>query len=384
MRGSKLLALMLVLSLAVGVVGCGGTTEPDSSADATTKVKIGFAAPLTGNNALYGEGMKRAVQLAIDEANAGDEAKEAGIVFELKAEDDAGDPKQAVNAANALSADKAVVGVVGHFNSGCTIPASPIYEDAKMTMVTVSSNPVITTQGFITVNRVVARDDAQGAFAGAMALKLGYDALALIDDSTPYGQGLVGEFATSFTEGGGQIVSQEQVPAQTVDFSALITKIKQKSPKAVYYAGAHTEGALLSKQMKESGLSIPVIGGDMLYSADYITLAGENTTEGDIATSLGMPLEEQPKGAEFLEKYRAKYGTDPEAYDSYAYDAALVIIDAVLRTGSSDRATVAEAARLASVEGVTGLVSFDENGDNRQQVISAFRVEGGEWKPLKF
>lgn len=377
MKTSRLVALGLVAALAAGLSGCGST-----SADDTTKVKIGFAAPLTGDNALYGEGMKRAVQLAIDEANADERTVEAGIVFELKAEDDAGDPKQAVNAANSLVGDQAVVGVVGHFNSGCTIPASPVYERAHMAMVTVSSNPQITSQGYKTPNRVVARDDAQGSFAGDMALDLGFTQLALVDDSTPYGQGLISEFGTSFSAGGGTIVSQDQVPAKTIDFSALVTKIKQKAPQAVYYAGAHTEGALLSKQMNEAGLDIPVIGGDMLYSADYISLAGEGNTEGDIATALGMPLADQPKGTEFLEKYRDAYGQDPEAYDSYAYDAALCIIEAVLGSESTDRAVVSNAVRSGSVEGVTGTVAFDENGDNRQQVISAYRVEAGAWKPL--
>lgn len=374
MKIYKLLSLALVSALALSTAGCGSASD-----DSQKKVKIGFAAPLTGDNALYGEGMKRAVQLAIDEANADQRTQDAGIVFELKAEDDAGDPKQAVNVANSLVGDQSVVAVVGHFNSGCTIPASPVYERAEMAMVTVSTNPQITSQGYKTANRVVARDNAQGVFAGEMAVALGYTKLALIDDSTPYGQGLISEFSNSFTKLGGAIVSQDQVPAKTIDFSALITKLKQKAPQAVYYAGAHTEGALLSKQMSEAGMTVPVIGGDMLYSPDYVTLAGAGNTEGDIATALGMPLENQPRGAEFLKKYRDAYDMDPEAYDSYAYDAALTIIEAVLESGSSDRATVAAAVRAGSIAGVTGEVAFDENGDNRQQVISAYKVQGGVW-----
>ncbi len=161
-----------------------------------------------------------------------------------------------------------------------------------------------------------------------------------------------------------------------------MTKIKKLSPDAVYYAGAHTEGALLTKQMKEGGLKVPVMGGDMLYTPEYIKIAGADNAAGDIATALGLPLEQQPKGAEFLEKYQAKFGKAPEAYDSYAYDAANTIIAAVLKAGAQ-RAAVADAIRAGSIDGVTGTVAFDQNGDNKQQVISAYKVENGEWVQIK-
>ncbi len=345
------------------------------------QVKIGFAAPLTGDNAVYGEGMKRAVELAIEEANTSSEAKAKGITFGIHAEDDAGDPKQAVNVANALVGDTDVVALVGHFNSGCSIPASPVYNDANVAMVTVSSNPQLTAQGYKVVNRVVAKDDAQGGYAGKLAMTTGLKKVALVDDSTPYGQGLAKEFSKVFVGSGGTLVSEDSIQPKDVDFSALVTKIKSKSPQAVYYAGAHTEGALFSKQLKEAGLNVPVMGGDMLYTPEYIKLAGGDNAEGDIATALGLPLEQQPKGAEFMTKYEAKYGKAPEAYDSYAYDAALTIISAVMKAGP-DRAAVADAIRAGSVDGVTGVVAFDENGDNKQQVISAYRVDGGEWKQI--
>ncbi len=185
----KITALLAVLALAL--TGCGAQSEqPAEGTAGSTAVKIGFAAPLTGDNAVYGEGMKRAVELAIEEANASDEAKAKGITFEIKAEDDAGDPKQAVNVANALAGDTGVVALVGHFNSGCSIPASPVYNEANMAMVTVSSNPQLTSQGYKVVNRVVAKDDAQGGFAGELANTMGLKKVAIIDDATPYGQGL--------------------------------------------------------------------------------------------------------------------------------------------------------------------------------------------------
>lgn len=381
----KVSALVAALALAFAATGCAGpqSQQPtdDSAGDGAT-AKIGFAAPLTGDNAVYGEGMKRAVELAIEEANESDVAKAQGILFEIKAEDDAADPKQAVNVANALASDQSVVAVVGHFNSGCSIPASPVYNEAGMAMVTVSSNPQLTAQGYNVVNRVVAKDDAQGSFAAKLALDRGYKKMSIIDDATPYGQGLATEFKKAFTEGGGEIVSEDRIQPKEVNFSSLITKIKPLKPSAVYYAGAHTEGALISKQMKEADLKVPVMGGDMLYTPEYMKIAGAGNAKGDIATSLGLPLEQQPKGEEFLEKYQEKYGQAPEAYDSYAYDAANTIIEAVLAAGAQ-RSKVAEAVRGGSIEGVTGTVAFDENGDNKQQVISAYRVKGDEWVQLK-
>lgn len=382
----KVLALVAAMALAGTVAGCNApaeqTTPADGEAAETTSVKIGFAAPLTGDNAVYGEGMKRAVELAIEEANASDEVKEAGYQFVIRAEDDAGDPKQAVNVANALVGDTDVVGVVGHFNSGCSIPAAPVYNKADVAMVTVSSNPQLTAQGYGIVNRVVAKDDAQGGFSGELAASMGLKNVAVVDDATPYGQGLATEFKAAFAEKGGKILSEDRVQPKEVDFSALVTKLKGSKPDAVYYAGAHTEGALLTKQMKQAGLKVPVMGGDMLYTPEYIKIAGAESAEGDLATALGLPLDQQPKGAEFKAKYEEKYGKAPEAYDSYAYDAAWAIINAVVEAGT-ERAAVAEAVRAGTVDGVTGSVAFDENGDNKEQVISAYKVTGGEWKQVQ-
>jgi branched-chain amino acid transport system substrate-binding protein len=370
---------------AVLMTGCSkpaANTTTEGAAAAKT-VKVGFAAPLTGDNAIYGQGMKRAVELAIEEANASDAVKTAGYTFTLRAEDDMGDPKQAVNVANFLAGDTGVAGVVGHFNSGCSIPASPVYNNVKLAMVTVSSNPALTAQGLPNVDRVVAKDDAQGAAAGELvADKLGFKSVAVIDDSTPYGQGLAEQFVKAFEAKGGTVVIKESVQSNEVDFNALITRTKDKKPEAIYFAGGLNQGALLSKQSKESGLKVPLIGGDMIYSADYMKIAGKANAEGDIATSLGLPLEQQPKGTEFLAKYKAKFNEDPQAYDSYAYDAAWLIMNAVVKAGP-ERAAVMDAVRNGTLDGVTGQISFDANGDNKQQIISQYKVTGGAWKQLQ-
>ncbi len=386
MRGSarKAAALLAAAALVASMVGCQGAGEQAGEPETeVTTVKIGFAAPLTGDNAIYGLGMQRAVSLAIEEANASQEVKDAGFKFEIQALDDAADPKQAVNVANALAGDTEVVGVVGHFNSGCSIPAAPVYAESDIAMVTVSSNPQLTAQGLPNVARIVAKDDAQGSFAAEFAIGLGFKTAALVDDATPYGQGLATEFKRAFTEAGGTLVAEDRIQPKEVDFSALVTKTKPKDPDVVYYAGAHTEGALLSKQMLAGGLDVPVMGGDMLFTPEYVNIAGKEAAEGDIATALGLPLEQQPRGAEFKQRYEEKYGKLPEAYDSYAYDAAWIIINAVVEAGA-DRAAVMEAVRTGTLQdGVTGTVAFDENGDNKTQVISAYKVTSGEWKQLE-
>jgi branched-chain amino acid transport system substrate-binding protein len=373
-----------VAILAVGLLtGCSKPAEKSTSGEKAAKsVKLGFAAPLTGDNAIYGQGMKRAVELAVEEANASKQAKDAGYTFTLHAEDDMGDPKQAVNVANLLASDTGVAGIVGHFNSGCSIPAAPVYNRANLAMVSVSSNPALTAMGLPNVNRVVAKDDAQGAAAGAVVYDLlGLKSVALVDDSTPYGQGLAAQFTKAFEAKGGKIVAAEHVQSADVDFNALVSRVKSKKPQAIYWAGALNQGGLLSKQSKESGLKVPLVGGDMIFSADFIKIAGAANAEGDVATSLGLPLEQQPKGLEFAKKYKAKFNEDPQAYDSYAYDAAWIIINAVLKSGP-DRPTVMKAIRAGSLDGVTGLVTFDANGDNKQQIISQYKVTNGEWKQL--
>lgn len=379
------LALAILMLAGTALAGCGSndSEQPQGNGDVErVQVKIGFAAPLTGDNAVYGQGMKRAVELAFKEANNSEEVRSAGYEFVLRAEDDQGDPKQAVNVANLLSGDSDVLGVIGHFNSGCTIPASPVYEDAGMAMVTVSSNPQITAQGFAVVNRIVARDDAQGAFAAQLVFEdFDYTSVAVVDDSTPYGQGLADEFVKTFETLGGELLAREAIQTREVDFGALVTRLKSLEPQAVYYAGAHTEGGLISKQMNEGDLSVPLIGGDIIFSDEYITIAGAANSEGDVATMLGLPLEQQARGQDFKAAYEAEYGAGPEAYDSYAYDAAAIFVQAVLASGPS-RAELVPAVRGIVYDGVTGTTQFDENGDTLNQAISAYRVTDGAWAQI--
>ena len=375
------LLLACALTFALAVSGCAAKDDAATETDTSkvTQVKLGFAAPLTGDNAVYGLGMKRAVELAFKEANSGEDVKAKGYEFVLRAEDDQGDPKQAVNVANALAGDTEVVGVIGHFNSGCSIPASTVYDKAGLTMISVSSNPELTAKGYKVVNRIVAKDDAQGKYAAELLLdKMGYKKVAVVDDSTQYGQGLAQEFVKEFTAKGGTVMANEKIQSKEVDFSALVTKLKALAPDAVYFAGAHTEGALITKQMKEAGFMVPLIGGDLIFADDFISIAGAANAEGDIATILGLPLEQQPRGADFKAAYEAEYGEAPQAYDSYAYDQAWIYVNAVMQVGS-DRTALVDAVRNGSFDGVTGVTEFDANGDTKNQVISWYSVKNGKW-----
>jgi len=385
----KAASLVIAVALAASLAACGPAEDTADSGDgaATRTIKIGFAAPLTGDNAVYGQSMQKAVEMAIEEVNASADAEGAGFAFELRAEDDQADPKTAVNVANLLAGDDDVLAIFGHFNSGCTIPASKVYAEMGIGHVTVSSNPKVTEQGYDTVSRIVARDDAQGRYAAQMVYdELGLRTVVAADDGTEYGQGLRDQFITQFEGKAGKVASKDSFQETDSDFAAYITKIRQLSPEAVYYGGSYTQAATLAKQMKEAGLKVPVIGGDMLYTPDYIKLAGGTNAEGDYATVLGLPLENQPGGPEFAEKFEAKYDAAPQAYDSYAYDAARQIMFAVIAANpagddvKADREAVAKAIRENRVNGVTGPIEYDSKGDTLSQAISAYKVESGAWK----
>lgn len=380
---SALFASMLLVALAVS--GCASREKNlplEGTSTGAAPVKIGLAVPLTGDDSVYGLGMKRAVELALKEANDSSDVRDAGHRFDLLAVDDQGDPKQAVSVANLIVADPDVVGVVGHFDSGCSIPASKVYQDAGVPMISVSSDPRLTAQGYDVVNRIVAKDDAQGAFAADLVReKLGFSRVAVVDDSTPYGKGLVAEFVERFEAGGGTVVLREKIHAKDVDFSALAAKIKAAKPGAIYYGGTPTEGALISKQAKELGLKVPLVGGDALRTPEYIRVAGAANAAGDFCTSLGLPLEQQPRGSDFKAAYREEYSQDPEAYDSYAYDCAWALVRAVLEAGP-DRAKIADELRSMEFDGVTGEFRFDGDGDTSNKAISAYRVTGTAWRQV--
>lgn len=396
-KSKRLFAIVAMLvMLAMVVTGCGGNGDTDSGDGDTgdlVEVKIGVSSPFTGDIAALGLGIRNGAQLAIEEAAP--ELEEMGIELSMLAVDDAGDPKTGVNAANQMVSDSAVVGVVAHLNSGVSIPASAVYNEAGIVQVSpASTNPALTLQGFENVFRVCTIDTVQGSFAAEYAYdELGFMSVAVIDDSTPYGEGLAAEFADAFEAKGGEITSTDKIQLKDQDFTALVTKIRGGNPDLIYFGGMYTEGGLITKQATEGGYEGPLMGGDGLYTQQYIDIAGAANAEGDFATSIGLPLSEQPKGQEFTEMFEATFpGQTIEAYDTYAYDAAMVIIEAIKSvadelgveevTTPAGKQAIIEAVAATNMQGVTGTVSFDENGDTTNKAVTPYVVSDGAWIPF--
>jgi branched-chain amino acid transport system substrate-binding protein len=402
-RNRRLLAAFAIL-VAVSMIatGCGkkaetgGTATTGGETKTGTVVKIGIGAPLTQGAVALGQGMKRGAGLAIKQANESAAAKELGITFEGVDGDDQGDPKTGVTVANTFASDPKLVGVMGHLNSGVSIPASKVYNDNKIVQISpASTNPALTLQGFKNVFRVCTIDSVQGPVGAEVAFgKFGLKSAVVIDDSTPYGEGLAAEFAKKFEALGGKVLLTEKTSDKDTDFNALVTKIKDKKPAVIYYGGIYNAGALLAKQASDAGIKAPLMGGDGLYDGEYIKLAGAEQAEGDYCTSVGFPVDKLPKGQEFIDAYKAEYPNDQiAAYDAYAYDAANLIIAAVLKVakeqGGADKVftpagkdAIIAAVAATNTEGVTGPIAFDQNGDTTNKAITTYQVKGGAWQPV--
>lgn len=390
-----LAALVAVSMIATGCGGGGGTTDNGDEGTKSTVIKIGIGAPLTQGATALGQGMERGAKLAIKQANESDKAKELGITFEGVPGDDQGDPKTGNTVANTFASDPNLVGVMGHLNSGVSIPASKVYNENKIVQVSpASTNPALTQQGFDNVFRTCTIDTVQGP-AGAEAAfgELGFKSAVVIDDSTPYGEGLAAEFAKKFGELGGKVLFTEKTADKDTDFNALVTKIKAAKADVVYYGGIYNAGALLSKQLSDAGVTAPLMGGDGLYDGEFVNLAGAAQAEGDYCTSVGLPVDKLPKGQDFQAAFKAEYPNDEiAAYDAYAYDATQVIIEAVLKvaeekgvdalTSPEGKQAIIDAVAATDMEGVTGMVKFDENGDTLNKAITTYKVEGGKWVPV--
>lgn len=347
-------------------------------------VKIGSASPLTGPQAHIGIDIRNGVQLAIDDANAANiEIGGKKAKFEIVAEDDEANPTKATTVAQKL-ADTKVAGVVGHLTSGASIPASKIYSDAGIPQISPSStNPKYTQQGFKTTFRVVAHDDQQGPTLARFAAKtLKTKNVAVIDDSTAYGQGLADAFENTIKSLGAKIVAREHTTDKDTDFKAILTRIKGKKPDLIMFGGIDPQAAPMVKQMKELGIKAKYIGGDGMQTPNFIKLAGD-ASDGAMASIPGLPKEQMPGGKAFLEKYKAKFNQDVELFAPMGYDAVMVFIDAMKRAGSADPAKFLPEVGKTNYQGVIGPIAFDDKGDLKDGPITIYVVKGGAWEPLE-
>lgn len=383
----------VVAALALVVTGCGAKT--DSGGTKNVKVVIGIGAPLTDGAVALGKGMVRGTTLAVKQANESQEIKDLGITLETVEGDDKGDPTTGGNVATQFTSNSSLVGVMGHLNSGVTRVAIKIYKQGGIVQVSPANTAVDLTQmGNANYFRVCAIDSVQGPFAADYAFKDAGKKLAyVVDDSTVYGVGLADEWAKQFEKDGGKILGREKSGDKDTDFKALVTKIKSTNPDIVYYGGMYLSGALLSKQIKEGGLAVPVMSGDGSFDPEWIKLAGTQAAEGDMASNVGLPLDLMPKGQDFIAAYKAEFPNEvPAAYDAYSYDAANVIIKAIIAVAKdmgADKVTTTEgkAAIIAAVaktdfEGTTGQVKFDSKGDTLNQTITVYAVKDGKWVPV--
>jgi branched-chain amino acid transport system substrate-binding protein len=366
-----LLAVMLGAALATGV------------APAQEIVKIGFASPLTGPQANYGKDNQNGAQMAIDDLNArhltiGGKA----VTFQLVSEDDQAEPKQGPLIAQKL-ADAKVAGVVGHFNSGVTIPASRVYNEAGIPELSVSTNVQYTHQGFKTAFRLMADDDKQGKALGEYAVKtLKLKRVAVIDDATAYGQGLANAFEAAVRASGGQVVRHEHTNDKAVDFNALLTTIKASNPEAVFFGGYDAQAGPMARQMKLLGMKAKLMGGETMNSAKFIELAGP-AADGDIASTPGAALESRPGGKAFAEKYKARYHQDIGLYAPYFYDGVMLIGAAMKAADSTDPAKYLPALAKIRYPGITADFEFDANGDLTKGLLTIFEVKGGKWEVVR-
>jgi len=350
------------------------------SAESQEVVKIGFASPLSGSQANYGKDNQNGAQLAIDELNAqGLTIGGKPMKFQLQAEDDQAEPKQGPLIAQKL-ADAKVAGVVGHFNSGVTIPASSVYNEADIPQLSVSTNVKYTHQGFKTAFRLMADDDKQGTALGEYAVKkLKLNRLAVIDDATAYGQGLADSFEAAVKASGGQVVKREHTNDKAVDFNTLLTSIKAAKPDAIFFGGYDAQAGPMAKQMKLLSMNIPLMGGETVNSAKFIELAGP-ASEGSIASTPGAALESRPGGKAFAAKYKARYNQDVGLYTPYFYDGVMLIAAAMKAANSTDPAKYLPALARIKYPGVTADIEFDKNGDLTKGLLTIFQVKNGKWE----
>jgi branched-chain amino acid transport system substrate-binding protein len=330
------------------------------SSAASAQIKIGVAGPITGPNAAFGAQLKNGVEQAVADINAAGGIN--GQKLELVVGDDVSDPKQGVSVANKFAAE-GVKFVVGHFNSGVSIPASSVYEEAGIVMVSpASTNPTFTDRGLWNTFRTCGRDDQQGGVAGAyLANNFKGKKVAVIHDKTPYGKGLADETQKAMNAKGLKEVVYEGVNPGEKDYSALVSKLKQAGVDVVYFGGLHTEAGLIIRQMRDQGLNAPLMSGDGIVSAEFTSIAGPGA-EGTLMTFAPDPRK-NPAAQEVVKKFRAK-NYEPEAYTLYSYAAAQVLVDAAKQAGSTDGKKVADTIKAGKpFKTVIGDLTFDKKGD---------------------
>ncbi len=340
-------------------------------------VKIGHVGPTSGGIAHLGKDNENGARMAIEEANAkGTTIGGKKVKFELLAEDDAADPKQGTAVAQKL-VDSKVNGVIGHLNSGTSIPASKIYSDAGIPQISPSAtNPKFTRNGYKTTFRVVADDVHLGGTLGRYAVKeLKGKSIAVIDDRTAYGQGVAEEFAKAVKASGGSIADTQFTTDKATDFTAILTQVKSKKPDVVFFGGMDAVAGPMLRQMKQLGITAKFMGGDGICSGELPKLAAGSMADGQVVCAEAGGVEGAGKAGmdDFYKRFKAKYNADVQVYAPYVYDALNVMIAAMVKAGSAEPAKYLPVlAKTEGFKGVTGTISFDAKGDVKNGALTLY------------
>jgi branched-chain amino acid transport system substrate-binding protein len=360
----------MVLLIGVALVSC--QKGPDT-------IKIGLAAVQSGSDAQIGLTMLQGSQIAIDEWNA--KGGVLGKQIETLSLDDEGDPQKANTVAHNL-VDDGVVAVLGHLNSSCTIPASIVYNDAKVIQITPgSTNPKYTEQGFPDAFRICGRDDQQGPVAARfMHDQLKLNKIAILHNKTAYGEGLATEVKKTFESLGGQVTMFQGFGTDESDFSANISVIEGSGAEGFFWGGMYGQGGPLCVKMRQSGVNIPFVSGDGCFDDSFINTVGGNAA--NVYLSFGKPYHDLPAAQPFLEKYKTKYGHDEGAYSVYGYDAANVLLTAIQQAQSTDADKVSAVMKGRSFDTILGKVEFDEKGDVKGSGFVMWTIKDGKLQAL--
>ncbi len=369
----KWCAVVAVLALLVPLTALGAGAQGAT-------IKIGVPVPLSGGNAKMGDDISKAATLAIEEWNA--KGGVLGRKLEIMTFDDACDAQQSVTAAHKL-VDAGVVAVAGGYCSSAAIPASAVYHDSGVAFVAdASSNPKLTDQGFENVFRVIGRDDQQGPYAaGFMTKTLKAHRVAIIHDNTVYAKGLADATKAALSgKPGVQVVFFDAITPGEKDFSAVLTKVKSLKPDVTYFTGYYPEGGLLAKQFKDLGVSGKFMAGDANNDPTFVTEAGA-AAEGDFVTSTPLPQDLGTAKA-FVDRYKKRFNQDPGPYSALEYDAVNIVINAIQRAHSTDRAAIIKAiAATKGYKGATGSIGFDKKGDRTTILYIPYIIKGGKFTP---
>lgn len=368
----SLVSFVAVLSIALLFFGCKKKEDT---------IKIGIAGPMTGAQAKMGTDLRNGVTIAVEKWNS--KGGVLGKKIEIVIGDDQADPKQAVAVANKLI-NEGVAGIIGHFNSSCSIPASDVYNRAGIPMISPgSTNPRLTERGYRGVFRVCGRDDQQGRVAADFVTnKLKIKRVAVIHDKTTYGQGLADEFKKNLGSAV-EVVYYGGITQGDKDFKTVLTSIKEKKPEIIYFGGIYPETGLLVKQSREINLNVPFMSGDGSIDPKFVEIAGEKAAEGTYLTFSPDPMN-IPAAKGFIEEYNAKFG-ELGPYSIYAYDAINILLTAIKDAGSTDGKTVIEKLHSIEFSGALGKIKFTDTGDVTDSPYVVWITKNGKfeeyWKP---